>query len=448
MLTQTNIMPLPALNESARLRYFTFFSLYAMQGIPAGFALTAIANYLIGQGINSSSVGTFIAVVGIPWILQFVWGPVIDRYQYSIIGHRKQWVVIPQVIALFVSFALLLIKDPAKEITLMSVIFFTHSLFASIQDTSVDAISISVVPEQERGRVNAFMRGGFLLGTSFGAAVLSTLLHTYSFYAAALVQSISLGVLTLVFFFTKIDRHDPLLPAWGKRQVLPDGHTPEQDNPSVKWLFKELWAGMTTKISLRIFGLLAIAYLCFSVFIESFTFYMIRTLHWQDKDVSVLQGSWGNLLTFGVVLAGGVISDRIGASRLQVMVMWSLGIFLMLLCGCYHLWINRNFTTTGLILWSFADPLMSVAAFPILMALCRPQVEGSQFTAYMAFINFCNILGSYIAGWALRVLSAPWLGLACGAIVTAVAITMSWQQRKARAASNQLSSVRLPASYN
>lgn len=432
---------LPALNESARFRYFTFFSLYAMQGIPAGFALTAIGNYLIGQGVNSGSVGTFIAIVGIPWILQFVWGPVIDRYQYSIIGHRKQWVVIPQIIALLISFSLLLIKDPAKDITLMSAIFFTHSLFASIQDTSVDAISISVVPGQERGRVNAFMRGGYLLGYSFGAALLSTLLHNYNFYVAALVQSLSLGVLTIIFFFTKINSHDALLPKLGKKQRLPDGHTPEEDNPSMKWLFTQLWRGVTTKESLRIFGLLAVAYLCFSIFIESYTFYMIRTLHWQDKDVSVLQGSWGNLLTFGVVLAGGVISDRIGASRLQVMVLWGLGIFLVLLCGCYHLWVNRAFTTAGLVLWSFADPLMCVAAFPILMALCRPQVEGSQFTAYMAFINFCSVMGSYIAGQALRVIDAPWLGLACGAVVTAVAATMSWRRLKEKR--NSLATVSL-----
>jgi len=41
---------LPALSESARLRYFTFPYLYFMQGIPSRFALTALANYLLQKG--------------------------------------------------------------------------------------------------------------------------------------------------------------------------------------------------------------------------------------------------------------------------------------------------------------------------------------------------------------------------------------------------------------
>ena len=84
------------LHESAYLRYFTFFYLYVMQGIPAGFALTAIANYLAGKNVPSEKIGTFIALDGLPWILQFVWGPLIDRFQFSSMGNRKHWIVFSQ----------------------------------------------------------------------------------------------------------------------------------------------------------------------------------------------------------------------------------------------------------------------------------------------------------------------------------------------------------------
>ena len=59
--------PLPqlVLRESARLRYVTFFYLYVMQGIPAGFGLTAVYNYLIGAGLTAKAVGTFAAIVGL-----------------------------------------------------------------------------------------------------------------------------------------------------------------------------------------------------------------------------------------------------------------------------------------------------------------------------------------------------------------------------------------------
>ena len=203
------------LRDSARLRYFTFFYLYVMQGIPSGFALTAVYNYLIGQGLSARSVGSFAAIVGLPWTFQFVWGPLIDKYQYSVLGHRKQWVVLTQLVAVVASLSLLLVHDPVRQLSLLGVVFFVHSVFASIQDASVDAIAISVVPVAERGRVNAFMRAGSLAGWAVGGAALSYLLHHGGFGRAAWVQSLALLAFTALTFFIKLERTDRLLPHFG-----------------------------------------------------------------------------------------------------------------------------------------------------------------------------------------------------------------------------------------
>ena len=40
---------LPPLEHSRSLRYATVFALYLMQGLPAGFALTAVANRLAAE---------------------------------------------------------------------------------------------------------------------------------------------------------------------------------------------------------------------------------------------------------------------------------------------------------------------------------------------------------------------------------------------------------------
>lgn len=39
------------LSQSWTLRYTTFFYRYRMQGIPSGFALTAVTNYLTAGGL-------------------------------------------------------------------------------------------------------------------------------------------------------------------------------------------------------------------------------------------------------------------------------------------------------------------------------------------------------------------------------------------------------------
>jgi PAT family beta-lactamase induction signal transducer AmpG len=63
-----------------------FFYLYVMQGIASGFYLTALANYFTADGVGPDVVGSFIALFGLPWTFQFIWGPVINHFQGSPMG--------------------------------------------------------------------------------------------------------------------------------------------------------------------------------------------------------------------------------------------------------------------------------------------------------------------------------------------------------------------------
>jgi PAT family beta-lactamase induction signal transducer AmpG len=413
------------LRDSARLRYFTFFYLYVMQGIPSGFALTAVYNYLVGQGLSARAVGSFAAIVGLPWTFQFVWGPLIDKYQYSIIGHRKQWVVLTQLVAMLASLSLLLVRDPVRQLTLLGLVFFVHSVFASIQDASVDAIAISVVPVAERGRVNAFMRAGSLAGWAAGGAALSYLLHHGGFGRAALVQSLVLLAFTVLTFFIKLERTDQLLPRFGAARPQPtQAALSEEENPSLGWLFSELWRSMVEKHSLRAFAIIILSYLAASLFGNAYTFHLIHSLKWPDTEVSVLQGTWGSLLSFVVLMGGGVLVDRLGAGQLQRWVLVSMAAFLLLFNFSASAWSTYAVGFAGLAMVNLADPLLSVSAMPLLMAYCRPKIEGSQFTTYMALVNLCTVTASYLNGWLLEVTTAPYIGLGCGVLLAGLAVAL------------------------
>lgn len=416
-------MKTPVLGESPKLRYFTFFYLYVIQGIPAGFALTALANYLIAKQVAPERVGTFIALDGLPWILQFVWGPIIDRFQYSSMGNRKHWVVFSQWAAIAVTSLLCIVKKPELEVTLLSAIFFTHSIFASIQIASVDAMAIVITPQQERGRVNGFMRGGFLLGMAFSSTVFSGMLHRFTFQQIAILQTAVLSGFALLFFFTKLERSNTLLP---QRMASPLGDKARSEL-SFKTVFQKVFHGITNSKSLRYFGLVALVYFCTSVFIRSYTFHLINVIKWTDNQVSMLQGGWGSILTLVAILVAGGVSDKIGHKALQVKVMWVVCIFLLVINITAEWWTFRYYSGLTLVLWNLADPLLSVTIFPILMALCVKKVEGSQFTAYLALINLCDVAGSYITGWSLKAVTAPVLSLICASALLLVLMVQKFR---------------------
>ncbi|MDQ6814421.1 MAG: MFS transporter [Bacteroidota bacterium] len=402
-------MKAPVLSENSNLRYVTFFYLYVMQGIPAGFALTAIANYLAGKNISSDKIGTFIALDGLPWILQFLWGPLIDRFQFSSMGNRKHWIVFSQLAGVLVTTGLFFVGQPEDNLSLLGAIFFTYSICASVQVASVDAMAITIAPATERGRMNGFMRGGFLLGIAFSSTLFSMMLHNYSFKAAAMVQTITLAAFSMLFFFTKLEGSNSLLPSFKKINLK----SKEQKDPPFKTVFKNVYKGIAGKQSLQYFALVALVYFCSSIFIRSYTYHLIHVLKWPDNQVSYLQGGWGSMVTFVAILVAGSISDKIGHKKLQVKVTWAVCVFLVIVNVTSSFWNYKYYSGAALILWNFADPLLSVTIFPILMGLCIKKVEGSQFTTYLALINLCDVLGSYVTGWSLTQISAPTLGLIC-----------------------------------
>lgn len=427
---------MPVLSESRNLRYFTFCYLYVMQGIPAGFRGSTIYNYLIEKGLTASAVGSFVLIVAMPWSFQFVWGPVVDRFQHSVIGQRKQWVVLTQLVAVGASLGLLLIKNPLTQLGLLSALFFVHSLFASIQDTSVDAMAIAVTPEKERGRLNALMRIGFLLGTSLGAAGLAPVLARYGFQTAVVWQSGALLAFTVLTFFIRLDRTDRLLPTWG--QPVPGRATglaaEETENPPLWRVFQELFRSLWQPRSLRIFLCVWVVYLAVTVFYSSFIYTLIHSLGWRAKNVSVLEGSWVNLLAVGALLGGGLISDRFSALRLQRWVLVAIILVLFSLSLAHLYWAQSAFATGSIVLLNLIDPFMSVAALPLLMNLCDERVAGSQFTTYMALINFGGVVGAKINGWALETTTAPTVGLAC----TAAVLLALWAMRQIGAPQNEV----------
>lgn len=427
------------LSHSRPLRYGVFFYLYVMQGIPSGFYLTALTNYFTAEGVRPNVVGSFVAIIGLPWAFQFVWGPLIDRFQGSPMGRRKPWVVGSQLMTVLASGILLFVSNPVAQITTLAWLFCLRSVFAAIQDAGVDAMAITVIPDEERGRVNAFMRAGFLLGTGIGAAVFAVILRDYGFREAALIQIGFLLTGVVLMAFIRERPEDRLLPSFGwlRRASLsrtssasavptkqPERLTPERNHEShgFRWLFTELFRGLFTRRSLFLFGAIILAYTSNALFLRAYNHHLIDELGWSDSEVSVLTGTYGMVAATAIALSGGYLADRIGAPRLLIIMLGVVAVYLVgfnLLSGS---WVQRDVARTGLVALYFMDPAVSAAAMPVLMGICRKGVEGSQFTTYMAFVNLSDIVGTYFAGNALLYLTAPTIGLTAGGLAVAATV--------------------------
>lgn len=405
-------MPL-YLTQSRPLRYGVFFLLYVMQGLPAGFALTALANYLAAEGVDAGEIGAFVALVGLPWGLKFLWGPIVDRYTFRSLGNRRPWIVGAQLLAFVCLICVVTVGDPQESITTLGLLFCIHAVFASLQDVAVDALAIEVVPEPERGRTNAFMRGGFVSGTAVGAAGLGYLLRNGGFHLAATTEAVLLGGLTLLLFFVRERPGDSLFP-WTSSDNRPTNDSAEHDRsdrPNWSFVFGRLFRAIISRNSLLFTLAISLTYVVESLFRRVVDVYLIQEAGWTDVGLSALKGTVGTLFTLSIVFLGGWLVDRVGGKRVLLV---NITLLVLLLVGfslAQQWWFDRNFTTAYLLVKAALDTLTNVAAIPIFMLLCRPGIEGSQFVFYMALSNQMDVLGASLVGTASSYFSIASIGL-------------------------------------
>jgi PAT family beta-lactamase induction signal transducer AmpG len=166
------------LEKNSKIRYATGAMMYFAQGIPQGLLAIAIPAWLASLGVSASDIGSYLAVIVLPWAFKLVTGPLMDRFEFLPMGRRRPWVLAAQAGLSISLLSLMLVEDPAQQIGLLMLVGVLINSFAATQDVAVDGMCIDLTPIREQGRLNAFMSFGKAIGWATSAAVSGALLVT------------------------------------------------------------------------------------------------------------------------------------------------------------------------------------------------------------------------------------------------------------------------------
>src|SRR6478752_6533699 len=107
-------MRFPNLLASRRGRLAAFFLLYVTEGIPLGFAATAVATQLRRQGVGPAEIGAFVGSFYLPWAFKWAAGPFVDVFRSKRWGHRRGWILATQVMLSLTLLVLIAVPLPAQ----------------------------------------------------------------------------------------------------------------------------------------------------------------------------------------------------------------------------------------------------------------------------------------------------------------------------------------------
>ncbi|PJM87925.1 RhtX/FptX family siderophore transporter [Achromobacter ruhlandii] len=179
-------------------------ALYFSQGIPLGVAMEALPTLLRRDGAPLHALA-WLPLVGLPWVLKFLWAPQVDNRWRAALGRRRSWILPMQAVVLACLAAVAMTGIAAASAPWVVGLMALASLASATQDIATDGLTAERFDGQALARANAVQVGGTMVGFFAGGPGCLVL-------AGWLGQGVALTLLAAVVAFS-------LLMALGWREA-------------------------------------------------------------------------------------------------------------------------------------------------------------------------------------------------------------------------------------
>ncbi len=358
-------------------KFPVLFSLYIAQSVPMSFFSTVVPVIMRQENYSLESIG-LLQLVKLPWIIKFLWAPLVDKTAGKA-KHYKSWIVVSELFyaSIIVAIAFLNLQTDFKLIVLFMVVAFIAS---ATQDIATDAYAILTLEKKERSIGNSMQSAGSFAGDLLGTGVL---LIAYYYYG----WRILLLLLALFVVFAII----PLL--FYRRD---NGRKTERDiNQRVK--FADIYRffkvkGMNKRVLILVFyysGIIGI--------LAMLKPYMVD-LGYSVKQIGFISGIIGtSVAALAAFLSGYII--KVAGRRFSIY----LFAFINLLAALFFVYISTGTPSIAslcaaiCLVWG-AYGLSTVIIYTTSMDNVRKGREGTDFTIQIVLTHLSGIIIAIMAG--------------------------------------------------
>ena len=408
-------MRLPNWLETRRGRLAAFFFLYVTEGIPLGFAATAVATQLRRQDVGPAEIGAFVGSFYLPWAFKWAFGPLIDVFASDRLGRRRGWILLTQAMMVLTLLACTGLDLPA-QLGLLTAVLLVHNSFGAMQDVAIDALAVQTLREDERGLANGVMFAGASIGAALGGSGVLFMIPWLGVAGGFVFVAACIACVTVFVVLPLREPADPL-----HRARAPGLASAGREMARFGTEAFRSFLGTRGAFAGLAFALLPAGAMSLGLALQS---NLAVELGLSDDSVAWLS-LWTQVLSAAFMVAGGWLSDRLGRRR-------TLAVYLLLMSPpvlglawvlWQHGWIHPvsaadragravpAVLVTALwvatLLYAVAQGLMYGTRSAIFMDVTNPKVAATQFTAYMAMMNLAIAYSATWQGIAVEALGYP-----------------------------------------
>ena len=118
-------------------------------GLPLALTGQAMQAWLAMEGLDVATIG-FLSLVGLPYTFQFLWAPLMDRFDLPWLGRRRGWLVATQ-LALAAALFVMAGISPTGATQVFALMAVAVAFLSASQDVVIDAYRTDLLPAPERG---------------------------------------------------------------------------------------------------------------------------------------------------------------------------------------------------------------------------------------------------------------------------------------------------------
>lgn len=353
-----------------------FFCLYIAQSIPSSFFATALQVMMREANYSLATIG-LLQLVKLPWVVKFLWSPLVDRHCLTGRDFRRCIVVSEIVYAIFIILAgHLNVTDNLYLIIFMVML----SLVASAtQDIATDALAILMHTGRDKSMVNSMQSMGSFGGALIGSGVLLLVLHQFGWH----MVTPFLGVFVLLMLIPLLRRKDLNIAQKDVRQRA------RLTDFASFFVQRGIW---------RQIGFLLLYYASIIGILSMMRPWLVD-LGYSMKEIGVMSGIIGTSSAFCASFGAGFIVRRIGIFTARI-----LFACFILLTTLYFLGLVMLDTPTtamlygGIVLMWMSYGMATIVVYTSAMECVRPGREGTDFTVQTVLTHLSGIIMAGLSG--------------------------------------------------
>ena len=138
-----------AANVYASPRVAPLLVLGFASGLPLALTSGTLQAWATVENVPLQQIG-FLTLVGTAYTLKFLWAPLVDRYAPPLLGRRRGWMLLTQVLLALGIMAMGLLS-PSSALLPLALLAVTVAFLSATQDIAFDAYCTDVLRKDERG---------------------------------------------------------------------------------------------------------------------------------------------------------------------------------------------------------------------------------------------------------------------------------------------------------